>query len=88
MRIGNWCKKLSATLVAAGIFVPGVAEAVNIPLADPSFEDYTVPAPPGYAYAADPLGTYRPTSASGLTSANRLTRRSSGRAPPAAERQR
>ena len=31
------------------------------PLGDPSFEDYTVPAR-GYAYAADPLGAYRPTS--------------------------
>lgn len=58
MRIGNWCKKLSSALLAAGIFVPG-AYAVDIPLADPSFEAFTVPPAVGYAYSDD----YRPTSA-------------------------
>jgi hypothetical protein len=59
MKITNWCRKLSATLLAAGIWVPCVAQAqVNIPLGDPSFEDYVVPAI-GYAYADE----YRPTSA-------------------------
>ena len=59
MRIGNWCKKLSATLVAAGIFLPSISVAANIPLGDPSFEAYTVPPAVGYAYADE----YRPTSA-------------------------
>lgn len=60
MKISNWCKKLSAAIAAAGIWVPSMAYAqVNIPLGDPSFEAYVVPAfPPGYAYADD----YRPTS--------------------------
>jgi hypothetical protein len=62
MKVTKWWKKLSAAIVAAGFFVPGTAHAVNIPLGDPSFEDYVVPAR-GYAYAADPLGAYRPTSA-------------------------
>jgi hypothetical protein len=62
MKVTHWWKKLSAAIVAAGIFVPGVAHAVNIPLGDASFENYVVPSR-GYAYAADPLGTYRPTSA-------------------------
>ncbi len=62
MKINNWTKTLRATLVAAGILVPSVTYAVNIPLGDPSFEDYVVPSR-GYAYAADPLGKYRPTSA-------------------------
>jgi hypothetical protein len=62
MKVSKWWKKLSAAIVAAGISVPGVAHAINIPLGDPSFEAYTVPAR-GYAYAADPLGAYRPTSA-------------------------
>jgi hypothetical protein len=68
MKITNWCKKLSATLVAAGVLVPGVSYAINIPLGDPSFEAYTVPAFPGgdgFAYA-QPIysytGAYRPTS--------------------------
>ena len=58
MKVTNWCKKLSAAIVAAGIWVPNVAHAINIPLGDPSFEAYTVPAI-GYAYA----NSYRPTSA-------------------------
>ena len=32
MKVTNWWKKLSAAIVAAGIFVPGTAHAVNIPL--------------------------------------------------------
>jgi hypothetical protein len=62
MKISNWCKKLSAALVAAGALAPTASYAINIPLGDPSFENYVVPAR-GYAYAADPLGAYRPTSA-------------------------
>jgi hypothetical protein len=57
MKVTNWTKKLSAAIVAAGIWVPS-AYAVNIPLGDPSFETYVVPAR-GYAYAADPAGAYR-----------------------------
>jgi hypothetical protein len=63
MKIRNWCRNVAATLLAAGIWVPSVSYAVNIPLGDPSFEDYVVPAAAGYAYAADPAGAYRPTSA-------------------------
>ena len=59
MKITNWCKKLSATLVAAGIWVPSMAFALDIPLGDPSFEDYIVPPRIGYAYSDE----YRPTSA-------------------------
>jgi len=61
MKVTNWWKKLSAAIVAAGIWGPNVAHAVNIPLGDPSFENYVVPAR-GYAYATGSLGTYRPTS--------------------------
>jgi hypothetical protein len=56
MKVTNWTKKLSAAIVAAGIWVPSTAHA--IPLGDPSFETYVVPAR-GYAYAADPFGAYR-----------------------------
>ena len=59
MKVTNWCKKLSATLVAAGILAPSIGYAVNIPLGDPGFEAFSVPANPGYAYS----DTYRPTSA-------------------------
>jgi PEP-CTERM motif len=59
MKISNWCKKLSAALVAAGALAPTASYAVNIPLGDPSFEAFAVPVPPGYAYA----NLYRPTSA-------------------------
>jgi hypothetical protein len=55
--------KVSAALLAAGLVVPHAAEAANIPLGDPSFENFVIPTP-GYAYAA-PLGPaagYRPTS--------------------------
>jgi hypothetical protein len=57
MKIASWCKTLKASLVAAGILLPGVVHAINIPLGDPSFESYVVPAI-GYAYA----DSYRPTS--------------------------
>jgi PEP-CTERM motif len=62
MKVTNWCRKLSAAVLAAGIWVPGVSYAVNIPLGDPSFDAFAVPAFPGglgYAYS----DTYRPTSA-------------------------
>ncbi len=62
MKISNWCKQISLTLVAAGIFMPAVAHAVDIPLGDPSFEAFQVPTTgpsAGYAYA----NQYRPTSA-------------------------
>jgi hypothetical protein len=63
MKVTNWCKKFTAKLLAAGVLMPGAVYAqTNIPLGDPSFENYVVPAR-GYAYAADPLGAYRPTSA-------------------------
>jgi hypothetical protein len=51
------------SLVAAGVLLPGAASAQSIVIGDPSFEAYTVPADPGYAYAAPPNGSYRPTSA-------------------------
>ena len=54
MKIRNWLRKIPAALFAAGIFVPGVAYAVDHPLGDPSFETFVVPAL-GYAYA----NTYR-----------------------------
>jgi hypothetical protein len=62
MKITNWCRKLSATLLAAGLCGSGMTyAATNIPLGDPSFEDYAVVPYPalGYAYSDD----YRPTSA-------------------------
>jgi hypothetical protein len=68
MKVGNWCKNVAAALLAAGIWLPNVSYAANIPLGDASFEDFTVPSSFGYAYAA-PLGSpkvnvgYRPTSA-------------------------
>jgi hypothetical protein len=61
MKITSWCKTLKASLVAAGILLPSAAYAINIPVGDPSFENYVVPAR-GYAYATGSLGTYRPTS--------------------------
>jgi hypothetical protein len=57
MKVTHWWKKLSAAIVAAGIWVPN-AYAVSIPLGDPGFETYVVPSR-GYAYAADPFGAYR-----------------------------
>lgn len=61
MKIKNWCRNIAATLVAAGVWIPATSYAIDIPLGDPSFEAYVVPGR-GYAYAADPLGAYRPTS--------------------------
>ena len=63
MKVTNWCKSLRVALLAGGVWIPGAAYAQNIPLGDPSFEDYVVPAAVGYAYAADPFGAYRPASA-------------------------
>ncbi len=62
MKVTNWRKKLMQSLVAAGTLVPTAGYAIDIPLGDPSFEDYVVPTPRNYAYAVDPLGAYRPTS--------------------------
>lgn len=58
MKVTKWWKKLSVAIAAAGIWVPGMAVAQNIPLGDPSFEAFVVPSA-GYSYA----NTYRPTSA-------------------------
>ncbi|MFO0788623.1 MAG: PEP-CTERM sorting domain-containing protein [Pirellulales bacterium] len=63
MKVTKWWKKMAATILAAGAFGPGACYAISIPLGDPSFDVYTVPANPGYAYAAPPNGSYRPTSA-------------------------
>jgi hypothetical protein len=57
MKITNWCKNVAAKLVAAGVLLPSAAYAVDLPLGDPSFEAYAVPAI-GYAYSDE----YRPTS--------------------------
>jgi hypothetical protein len=58
MKVTNWCKSLRVSLLAAGLSVPGAVYAQNIPLGDPSFEAFPVPAI-GYAYSDE----YRPTSA-------------------------
>lgn len=70
MKINNWCKKLSATLVASGLLMPSAVQATDIPLVDPSFEAYDVSTHNGgFAYAAAGggggayTGAYRPTSA-------------------------
>lgn len=66
MKISNWCKKLSATMVATGVLVPAVSHAINLPLGDPSFEVYdSTPHNGGLAYAKASgtyTGAYRPTS--------------------------
>lgn len=62
MKVTNWCKKLMMSIVAGGALAPALCQAVDIPLGDPSFELYPVPASPGYAYAVEPFGAYRPTS--------------------------
>jgi hypothetical protein len=62
MKVFNWRKKLGVSLVAAGLLSPASARALDIPLGDPSFEAFTVPASGpagGYAYS----DLYRPTSA-------------------------
>ena len=66
MKVTKWWKKLSAAIVAAGIWVPGVAYATDIPLGDPSFEVYdATPHNGGFAYAQPNAaysytGAYRP----------------------------
>src|SRR3954469_5679517 len=63
MKVTNWTKKLSAAIVAAGIWLPSLAYAANIPLGDPSFEAYTVPAIDNFAYSQpiyNYVGVYRP----------------------------
>jgi len=44
MKLSNWTKNLAASLLAAGIWIPSTCSAVNIPLGDPSFENFVVPA--------------------------------------------
>jgi hypothetical protein len=61
MKVTNWCRNLMASIIAGGALAPA-AYAIDIPLGDPSFEAYVVPAAAGYAYAAPPNGSYRPTS--------------------------
>ena len=66
MKITHWYKRIGAALLASGLLAPGDARAVNIPLADASFEDYVVPTSSpaaGYAYAGIVNPHYRPTSA-------------------------
>jgi hypothetical protein len=63
MKISNWLSKVASALVAAGCICPAAMAAVNIPLGDPSFENYAIPtggpANSQFAYA----NQYRPTSA-------------------------
>ncbi len=65
MKVTKPLKGLVAALMAAGIWVPSACRAASIPLGDPSFENYVVPAAVGYAYATPPPegAGYRPTSA-------------------------
>jgi hypothetical protein len=58
MKPAEWTGRFSAAVLAAGAIAPDFATAAVIPLADPSFDGFVVPAL-GYAYA----NTYRPTSA-------------------------
>jgi hypothetical protein len=68
MKVTNWRRKLIASLVAGGTLAPGIGYALDIPLGDPSFENYVVTpfaginTGTGYAYAQNPSGAYRPTS--------------------------
>ncbi|HEX3598591.1 MAG TPA: hypothetical protein VHU84_00535, partial [Lacipirellulaceae bacterium] len=74
MKVTNWRKKMVAAIIAGGALSPSLCHAVSIPLGDPSFETYTVPAGFNYAYAQptfdpadNPGGTtvgYRPPTAS------------------------
>jgi hypothetical protein len=63
MKVTNWKKHVASALLAAGVVLPTTAFAYDIPLADPSFEDYLIStagsAGSQYAYANE----YRPTSA-------------------------
>jgi hypothetical protein len=64
MKVTKWWRKMAAAIIAGGVFSPTMVRAISIPLADPSFEAYTVPTyvphggGGGFAYA----DTYRPTS--------------------------
>lgn len=62
MKVTNWTRTIVASLIAAGLWL-SQAHALNIPLADPSFESYAIPTggAPGTQYAYAHL--YRPTSA-------------------------
>jgi hypothetical protein len=63
MKVKNWGRKVASTLLAAGLWLPSSAFAIDIPLGDPSFEAYAIStggaAGGQYAYA----NLYRPTSA-------------------------
>ncbi|WP_428307715.1 PEP-CTERM sorting domain-containing protein [Lacipirellula sp.] len=62
MKITNWRRTVGVSLIAAGLWAPSQAQAVDIPLGDPSFEAYVVPqSGPAAHYAYSDL--YRPTSA-------------------------
>ena len=77
MKVTDWCKNLRfALLAAAGIWIPSAASAQDIPVGDPGFDAYTVPASLGYAYAATPNGaTGRPVPGSTIWTAQRDTRK-------------
>jgi hypothetical protein len=65
MKISRWHRKLGATLLASGLLAPAAAHALDIPLGDPSFEEFVVPTTSpaaGYAYAGIVPVRYRPTS--------------------------
>jgi hypothetical protein len=59
MKVSNWRRRISASLIAAGLMTPPMVRAMDIPLDDPSFEAYVVPQSgsfPHYAYS----DLYRP----------------------------
>jgi hypothetical protein len=65
MKISKWHRKLVAALLASGLLAPAAAQALDIPLGDPSFEQFVVPTTSpaaGYAYAGIVPVHYRPTS--------------------------
>jgi hypothetical protein len=65
MKVTNWRKKIAAAILAAGIWTPGVASAINIPVPDGDFEAYDVAPHGNFAYAiagGSYTGAYRPTS--------------------------
>jgi hypothetical protein len=58
MKVTNWVRKAAVKLVAAGVLLPSAAyAAIDLPLGDPSFEDYVLtpdyPTGAGYAYSDD-----------------------------------
>lgn len=74
MKFTNWRKKFASTLVAAGVFVPGVAIGTTIPIGDSGFEDYSLVAAGGGAYAYSDQSSFNGsegyrTSGSGMVSA-------------------